>query len=105
MPRVFPRRLGVIRTKIIKRHATFASALLRDIRVLFEVLAATTSAVIHFSIAASGLYYDLETGLSKIAQHLAFAPVKARERGKVMKSRIVQHNARRVSTSGFLTRH
>lgn len=58
---------SVIRTKIIKRHATFACALLRDIRVLFEVLAATTSAVIHFSIAASGLYYDLETGLSKIA--------------------------------------
>lgn len=35
---------GVIRTKIIKLHATFASALLRDIRVLFEVLGATTSA-------------------------------------------------------------
>lgn len=67
-------------------------------------LRSASSEVIHFSIAASGLYYDLEMGLSKIAQHLAFAPVKAREHGKVMKSRIVQQT-RRVSTRGFLTRH
>lgn len=65
--------------------------LLRDIRVLFEVAAASSEKVIRFSIArASDLCYDLETVLSKIAQHHAFAPVKARECGKVMKSRRVR---------------